>query len=210
MTLGKFRPGLDKKYIAFNKPHAVLCQFTLPEGSTKKTLAAFDFPKDVYSVGRLDFDSEGLLILTDDSRLNSQLLSPEHNHQRTYFACVENVPSAEQLQKLRCGVIIEGKKTLPARAKLLTEEPQLPPRAVPIRLRKYIPTAWIELSLTEGRNRQVRKMTAVVGCPTLRLVRVAIGRLSLFDLNLLPGEWKTLNEEELSWLFSSSRQMPAM
>jgi 23S rRNA pseudouridine2457 synthase len=188
---------LEKKYIAFNKPYAVLCQFSRPEGSDKKTLAAFGFPKDVYSVGRLDFESEGLLILTDDSQLNSKLLSPKYSHQRTYFACVENIPSAEQLQMLCRGVIIEGKKTLPAQAKLLAEEPRLPPRAVSIRQRKHIPIAWIELSLIEGRNRQVRKMTAAIGCPTLRLVRVAIGRLSLFDLKLPLGEWKLLNEADL-------------
>jgi len=196
-----FKPSSDKKYIAFNKPYAVLCQFTLPEGSSKKTLAEFDFPKDVYSVGRLDFDSEGLLILTDDGRLNRKLLSPGQSHPRTYYACVENIPSAGQLQKLCSGVMIEGKKTLPAQAKLLTEEPKLPPRTVPIRERKHIPTVWVSLSLTEGRNRQVRKMTAGIGCPTLRLVRIAIGGLSLFDLQLIPGQWKALSEKELDSLF---------
>lgn len=195
-----FKADSNKKYIAFNKPYAVLCQFTLPEGSDKQTLAGFGFPENVYSVGRLDFDSEGLLILTDDSRLNSELLAPERGHRRTYYACVENIPSAEKLRVLCAGVKIEGKKTLPAQARLLTEEPTLPPRAVPIRERRHIPTAWIELSLTEGRNRQVRKMTAAVGCPTLRLVRVAIERLSLFDLGLTPGEWKTLTINELSLL----------
>ncbi len=191
---------LNNKYIAFNKPYAVLCQFTVPEGSAKQTLAAFGFPKNVYSVGRLDFDSEGLLILTDDNRLNSKLLSPQHGHQRTYYVCVENIPSSEQLEMLRRGVVIEGKRTLPAKAKLLNKEPKLPPRAVPIRKRKHIPTSWIELGLTEGRNRQVRKMTAAVGCPTLRLVRIAIGRLNLFDLALSPGEWKILTADELSLL----------
>lgn len=200
MTLVRFSPSLDKKYIAFNKPYAVLCQFTLPDGSTKETLAAFGFPKNVYSVGRLDFDSEGLLILTDDVQLNSELLSPQHRHQRTYYACVENEPSLEQLQRLRSGVIIEGKKTLPAKAKLLNQDPKLPPRPVPIRKRKHIATAWLELNLIEGRNRQVRKMTAAVGCPTLRLIRIAINGLSLFDLALTPGEWKILSEDELSHL----------
>ena len=200
MPVERFRPSQNKKYIAFYKPYAVLCQFSLPEGSTKTTLAAFDFPKDVYSVGRLDFDSEGLLILTDDGRLNSKLLLPEQAHQRTYLACVENMPSVDQLKQLCSGVIIEGKKTLPAKAKLLIEGPVLPSRVVPIRERKHIPTSWIELSLTEGRNRQVRKMTAAIGCPTLRLVRVAIGGLSLFDLALQPGEWKLLKEDELSLL----------
>ncbi len=205
MTLARFNPSLDKKYIAFNKPYAVLCQFTLPEGSTKQTLAAFGFPKNVYSVGRLDFDSEGLIILTDDGRLNSELLSPQHSHQRTYYACVENEPSDEQLQMLRSGVSIEGKKTLPAKAKLLDKDPKLPPRPVPIRERKHIATTWIELSLTEGRNRQVRKMTAAVGCPTLRLVRIAINGLNLFDLTLLPGEWRELTRGELSHLLEFRR-----
>jgi len=200
--LKKFSPSLDKKYIAFNKPYAVLCQFTAPAGSTKQTLAAFGFPKNVYSVGRLDFDSEGLLILTDDTRLNSELLSHERSHLRTYYACVENEPASEQLQMLQSGVIIEGKKTLPAKAKLLDNEPNLPPRPVPIRERKHITTAWLELGLTEGRNRQVRKMTAAVGCPTLRLVRVAIGHLNLFDLALKPGEWRDLGVDELSSLWS--------
>jgi 23S rRNA pseudouridine2457 synthase len=207
MTSGNFRPRSDKKYIAFNKPYAVLCQFSLPEGSNKKTLAEFAFPKDVYSVGRLDYDSEGLLILTDDGKLNGCLLSPEARHERTYFVCVENVPSVEQLQMLRSGVVIEEKKTFPAEAKLLTEEPSLPPRSVPIRERKNILTAWIELRLIEGRNRQVRKMTASVGCPTLRLVRVAIGSLSLFDLDLAPGEWKELNEKELFLVFAKQKLM---
>ncbi len=197
MPLRKFRASADKKYIAFNKPYEVLCQFTIPEGSSKKTLSAFGFPKGVYTVGRLDFDSEGLIILTDDNRLNGELLSPDRRHERTYCACVDNIPSTEQLQKLSSGVIIEGKKTLPARVKLLTEAPRLPPRSVPIRERKHIPTSWIELTLTEGRNRQVRKMTAAIGCPTLRLVRVAIGNLSLFNLRLLPGEWRELSKDDL-------------
>lgn len=201
MVSEKFKPSLEKKYIAFNKPYAVLCQFTLSESSAKKTLAEFGFPKDVYSVGRLDYDSEGLLILTDDGRLNGKLLSPESKHQRIYFVCVENVPSGEQLRTLERGVVIEGKKTFPARAKLLIEEPKLPPRPMPIRERKHIPTAWIELTLTEGRNRQVRKMTAAIGCPTLRLVRIAIGNLTLFDLGLAPGEWKILTASELLSVF---------
>ncbi len=202
MISEKFKPSVDRTYIAFNKPYAVLCQFSQSEGNNKRTLAEFGFPKDVYSVGRLDYDSEGLLLLTDDGRLNSKLLRPQAGHRRTYFACVENIPSFEQLRALKNGVVIEGKRTLPAQANLLTEEPSLPLRAVPIRTRKYIPTSWIELSLTEGRNRQVRKMTAAIGCPTLRLMRVAIGSLSLFDLGLAPGEWKILNGNELSSLFS--------
>jgi 23S rRNA pseudouridine2457 synthase len=201
MAFSKFKASSEKKYIVFNKPYEVLCQFTQPDGSSKTTLAAFNFPKDVYSVGRLDYDSEGLLLLTDDGRLNSKLLAPEERHERTYLACVENIPTSEQLKKLCAGVIIENKKTLPAKAILLIEEPALPPRPVPIRERKNIPVAWVELRLTEGRNRQVRKMTAVVGCPTLRLIRIAMGKLSLFDLNLPPGSWKILEKSELDLLF---------
>ncbi len=190
-----------KIYIAFNKPYAVLCQFSVSPDSDKTTLAAFDFPPDVYSVGRLDYDSEGLLILSDDARLNGELLSPQKKHGRTYLAQVEHLPSTEQLTMLRKGVLIEGKRTLPARARVLEQEPQLPPRPVPIRERKTIPTCWLELTLSEGRNRQVRKMTAAVGCPTLRLVRVQIGKLDLFSLDLAPGQWTDLNQEEVNKLF---------
>jgi 23S rRNA pseudouridine2457 synthase len=198
-----FQPLANKNYIAFNKPYAVLCQFTQPSGSEKKTLAEFAFPKNVYSTGRLDFDSEGLLILSDDGRLNKVLLDPKVKQPKTYLVCVENIPSPEQLDKLRKGVLIEGKKTLPAQANLLPDEPMLPPRPVPIRERKNIPTAWIELTIIEGRNRQVRKMTAAVGCPTLRLVRIKIGDLALANLNLAPGEWRALEPEEVLTLCSN-------
>jgi 23S rRNA pseudouridine2457 synthase len=197
----KFVPSPGKTYIAFNKPYAVLCQFSVSPGSDKATLANFGFPPDVYSVGRLDFDSEGLLILSDDPRLNNELLSPQKKHARTYLAQVENIPSREQLFALNKGVIIEGKRTHPAKAEILHGEPALPPRPVPIRERKNIPTCWIRLTLTEGRNRQVRKMTAAVGCPTLRLVRAEIGSLSLFSLGLKPGEWKKLSRQDVTDLF---------
>jgi 23S rRNA pseudouridine2457 synthase len=192
-----FRPRVDRTYIAFNKPYEVLSQFTLSDQSNKRTLAEFDFPADVYPVGRLDFDSEGLLLLSDDNSLNDALLNPERAHPRTYLAQVENIPNEQALKQLCDGVMIQGRRTLPAHAELLAIDPDLPPRPVPIRVRKAIPTAWIRLTLTEGRNRQVRRMTAAVGHPTLRLVRVAIGRLDLFRLGIAPGEWRILSHDEV-------------
>lgn len=193
----QFRPVAGRTYIAFNKPYAVLSQFTQPAESDKSTLAEFGFPPDVYPLGRLDYDSEGLLLLSDDGRLNQLLLKPSGGHPRTYLAQVENIPSPEQLALLVKGVVIKGYKTLPASVELLDAEPELPVRPVPVRFRKSIPTAWLKLTLTEGRNRQVRHMTAAAGCPTLRLVRVAIGRLNLFNLGLAPGEWVRLSGEQL-------------
>lgn len=164
-------------------------------------MAEFAFPRDVYAVGRLDWDSEGLLLLSDDGALNNLLLNPQQKHERTYLVQVENRPDESALRKLEQGVVIEGKRTLPARARVLTSEPQLPPRPVPIRYRANIPTAWIELTIFEGRNRQVRKMTAAVGHPTLRLVRKAIGRLDIFDLALEPGNWRRLERNEIMKVF---------
>lgn len=198
-----FRPDAHHRYIAFNKPFEVLTQFTQPEGSNKDTLAGFGFPADVYPVGRLDYDSEGLLLLSDDPTLNKILLGPEYRHSRTYLAQVEGIPSAEALKRLEEGIVIEGRTTLPARARLLPEPPLFPPRPVPIRYRKEIPTAWIELTLTEGRNRQVRRMTAAAGHPTLRLIRIAIGALELPLLGLLPGEWRDLDREQIMMAFET-------
>ena len=200
--MSRFHPDSKKLYLAFFKPYGVLSQFTQPDDSEKKTLMEFGFPKDVYPIGRLDWDSEGLLLLSDDSKLNEALLHPSRRHQRTYLAQVDNVPDQTALQQLESGVIVQGAKTLPAQAKLLEGEPHLPPRAVPIRYRKEIPTAWIELSITEGKNRQVRKMTAAVGHPTLRLVRVSIGQLKLSNLSLQPGEWLRLTEKQILAAFS--------
>lgn len=199
-----FQPQSGKVYLAFYKPYAVLSQFSQPSGSDKTTLAQFGFPKNVYPVGRLDYDSEGMLLLSDDGRLNSFLLSPSGKHSRTYLVQVENVPSAAALDALKRGVVIQGKKTLPAAAERLNSEPLLPPRPVPVRFRKSIPTAWIKLTLTEGRNRQVRHMTAAIGCPTLRLIRIAIGQLLLADLNLEPGSWVALTDEQLLLCLKSS------
>ncbi|MBA3992365.1 MAG: pseudouridine synthase [Cyanobacteria bacterium DS2.3.42] len=197
----KFFPQEGREYLAFYKPFDILCQFTPEPGSDKGTLAQFGFPKDVYPIGRLDADSEGLLILSDDPRLNSRLLDPKNGHSRTYLAQVENVPPQSAIEKLETGVDIKGHWTLPAKVSLVNEEPQLPEREKPIRFRKNIPTAWLKVTVTEGKNRQVRRMTAAVGHPTLRLVRVAIGTLQLENLDLLPGQWRKLTDEELALTF---------
>ncbi|MBX9721802.1 MAG: pseudouridine synthase [Candidatus Obscuribacterales bacterium] len=196
-----FTPRDGFKYIAFFKPFGVLSQFSKEADSDKRTLADFDFPKEVYPIGRLDFDSEGLLLLSDDGRLNSALLEPRYGHRRTYYSQVERIPSPDAIQRLRTGVLIEGRKTQPAEAKLLDFEPCLPEREVPIRFRKNVPTAWIELILGEGKNRQVRRMTAAVGHPTLRLVRIAIGNLYMEDLDIEPGQWRLLSSEQLADCF---------
>lgn len=154
--------------------------------------------KDVYPAGRLDHDSEGLMLLTSDGALQHRLTDPKHAHPRTYWVQVEGVPDSADLQSLREGVLIQDRRTLPAQAGLLDCEPDVPPRNPPIRFRKSVPTCWIEITLTEGRNRQVRRMTAAVGHPTLRLVRVAIGRLRLEGL--ASGAWRDLTEEELNSL----------
>lgn len=178
--------------LALNKPHGVLSQFT-PDHPGQRTLSEFGFPKEVYPLGRLDRDSEGLLLLSDEPGLNTKLLDPKNAHPRTYWAQVEGEVTEDALQKLRDGVVIEGKITLPAKAKRI--HPNLPPRDPPIRHRQNIPTSWIELTLHEGRNRQVRKMTAAVGRPTLRLLRVAIGRFRL-PADLAPGHWRGLSKTE--------------
>jgi len=150
---------------------------------------------DVYAAGRLDQDSEGLLLLTTDGALQHRLTDPRFAHPRTYWAQVEGTPAEDQMRQLREGVVIQGRRTLPAEARILEREPELPPRNPPIRFRKLIPMAWVELTLTEGRNRQVRRMTAAVGLPTLRLVRVALGQLRIEGL--APGEWRDLRPMEL-------------
>jgi len=228
--------------IAFHKPDGVLSQFT-SDGSPSRTLAEFGFPKNVYSIGRLDADSEGLLLLSDEPELNGRLLHPRHAHEREYWAQVERIPTSEVLQKLSRGVVLQSRKTLPCRAWLLDPQPEimgelstardkvmssnrptpnpskegsktmnpcrefpslegsgvgpvpmLLPRDPPIRFRKTVPTRWIGLELVEGKNRQVRRMTAAIGHPTLRLVRVRIGGLRLG--NLPAGRWKELGGEQ--------------
>ena len=181
--------------LAFYKPFDVLSQFT-QEHSSHRTLAEFDFPPRVYPVGRLDRDSEGLLLLSDEARWNDLLLNPKHGHRRAYHAQVEGLVTDEALDKLRCGLDLGDFKTQPCEAALLSHEPDHPPRDPPIRFRKTVPTSWIELVLTEGKNRQVRRMTAAVGFPTLRLIRVAIGGLTMEPLRLLPGQWRKLGKAE--------------
>jgi len=184
--------------IAFHKPYGVLSQFT-PDGSPNRTLAEFGFPKDIYPLGRLDADSEGLLLLSDEPGLNTRLLDPQKAHPRCYWAQVEGIPTSTALEKLSRGVSIGDHQTLPCRAWLLEPQPQLPPRDPPIRVRKTVPDSWIALELTEGKNRQVRKMTAAVGHPTLRLLRVRIGALELRDLK--PGNWRELSLADRQLLF---------
>lgn len=185
--------------LVFHKPFGVLCQFT-PDQPGQRTLAEFDFPPDVYPLGRLDLDSEGLLLLSDEPGLNHRLLDPAAAHPRTYLAQVEGSPTAGALQRLADGgLLIQGHRTRPARVRLLDHDPDLPPRTPPIRCRKTIPTAWLELKLVEGKNRQVRRMTAAVGFPTLRLVRVATGALLLGKLP--PGHWHQLEAAELKQIW---------
>jgi 23S rRNA pseudouridine2457 synthase len=185
---------LPHRYLIFNKPFNVLCQFSGAGGTLKKYVAI----EDVYPVGRLDRDSEGLVLLTDDGDLQHRLSDPKFAHPRTYWTQVEGIPEEKSLRRLREGVIIQGYRTRPAMAHLLPAEPALPPRDPPIRYRKTVPTAWIEITLTEGRNRQVRRMTAAVGHPTLRLVRIAIGTLRLEGL--ATGQWRELSTAELQQL----------
>ncbi|HSY73917.1 MAG TPA: pseudouridine synthase [Dongiaceae bacterium] len=179
--------------IAFNKPFGVLSQFT-SDGSANRALAEFDFPKNVYPIGRLDADSEGLLLFSDEAKWNEKLLHPRHAHEREYWTQVEKIPSSESLKKLENGILIQGRKTLPCRAWILEPQPEIPPRVPPIRFRKSVPDCWIGLELIEGKNRQVRKMTAAIGHPTLRLLRTRIGNFWLG--NLAAGKWKILNEQE--------------
>lgn len=179
--------------IAFNKPFGVLSQFT-SDGSANHTLAEFGFPKNIYPIGRLDADSEGLLLLSDEPLWNEKLLHPRHAHEREYWAQVEKIPTPEQLKKLEKGILIQGRKTLPCRAWLLEPQPEIPPRVPPVRFRKSVADCWIGLELIEGKNRQVRKMTAAIGHPTLRLIRLRIGNFWLDDL--AAGEWKILGEQE--------------
>ena len=189
--------------IAFNKPYGVLSQFT-SDGSPNRPLAEFGFPKGVYAIGRLDADSEGLLLLSDEPELNERLLHPRQEHEREYWVQVERLPNETSLQKLSRGVMIQGRRTLPCRARMLEPEPEIPPRVPPIRMRKTVPTCWLSLKLIEGRNRQVRRMTAAIGHPTLRLIRVRIGNFELGSLP--PGEWRELNTPERQLVFEEGEE----
>jgi 23S rRNA pseudouridine2457 synthase len=185
------------RHVLFWKPYGVLSQFTDQQG--RPTLKDYIPVPDVYPVGRLDQDSEGLLLLTADGRLKHRLLHPRYGHCRTYWAQVERIPSEDALQQLAQGVVIAGGyRTRPARVRRI-DPPPLPPRPVPIRYRKTVPTCWLEISLREGKNRQVRRMTAAIGHPTLRLVRVAFGPLRLEGLS--PGQWRPLTPAEEAALY---------
>jgi 23S rRNA pseudouridine2457 synthase len=186
-----FSSGRDPMLIAFHKPHGVLSQFT-PDHPGQKTLAEFGFPPEVFPIGRLDQDSEGLLLLGNEREVVSRLLDPVHGHPRTYQVQVEGVAGPEAIARLAAGGLdLKGHRTLPCRARLLDPAPGHPPRDPPVRYRKSVPDCWLELTLTEGKNRQVRRMTAAVGLPTLRLIRVAIGELTLEGL--ASGRWKELD-----------------
>lgn len=185
------------RYLLLYKPYGVLTQFTDRTVPPRPTLADYVPVKDVYAAGRLDADSEGLLLLTGDGRLKHRLLEPEFGHRRTYWVQVEGTPDETALAALRGGVVVQGERTRPAEARVIAE-PDLPPRVPPIRYRASIPTAWLELTLTEGKNRQVRRMTAAVGLPTLRLVRWSMENLTL--AGLAPGEWRDLTPQELAAL----------
>ncbi|MFA7614787.1 MAG: pseudouridine synthase, partial [Candidatus Caldatribacteriota bacterium] len=160
-----------------------------------RSLAEFNLPKGVYAAGRLDKDSEGLLLLTDDGPLIEKLLNPKNEKPKTYWALVERLPDENALNKLRKGIKIENYLTKPAQVKVLDPQPEVPPRDPPVRFRKTVQDYWIELTIVEGKNRQVRKMTAAVGHPTLRLIRKSIANLTLDDL--APGEWKEISREDL-------------
>jgi len=190
--------------IAINKPYGVLSQFTPEPGSRWRTLGDFALPKDVYPLGRLDADSEGLLLLSDEPGLNTRLLDPEHGHRREYWVQVERVPTAEAFDRLAAGVTIGGHRTRPCAVARLEPPPALSPRVPPIRVRKNVPDCWLSLELTEGKNRQVRRMTAAIGHPTLRLVRVRIGALTLASLGLAPGRWRELVPTERQAILAES------
>ena len=186
--------------LAFHKPYGVLSQFTPEPGSDWRTLAEFGLPKGAYALGRLDADSEGLLLLSDEPGLNARLLDPANAHRREYWAQVERRPSPDAIARLeRGGIAIDEYLTLPGRAYLIEPDPAVPPRDPPIRFRRNVPAAWLALELIEGKNRQVRRMTAAVGHPTLRLIRVRIGKFPLGPL--ATGTWRELTAAERAAMF---------
>jgi 23S rRNA pseudouridine2457 synthase len=188
---------LGFRTLAFYKPYNVLPSFTDTAGRT--TLRTYIPVPNVYAAGRLDRDSEGLLLLTSDGRLAHYITDPRHHLPKVYWAQVERIPDASALEGLRKGVVIRGTPTRPVKARLLKNDPVLPERPIPIRFRKNVPTAWLELTLHEGMNRQVRRMTAAVGHPTLRLIRIAVGPIRLGALQ--PGQWRELAPDEVDQIY---------
>ena len=187
--------------ILFHKPYGVLPCFTDPEG--RPTLADYIEVPGVYAAGRLDRDSEGLMVLTSDGALAHRLTDPKHKSPKVYWVQVERTPGEEALNQLRSGVVVRGRRTRPSHVRLLSREPEVPDRPVPIRFRKSVSTAWLEISLYEGMNRQVRRMTAAVGHPTLRVIRVGIASLKMGTLQ--PGQWRRLTREESNRLSKPKR-----
>lgn len=181
------------RYILFHKPYGVLSQFTPEDGA--KSLQEFNLPKDVYPAGRLDKDSEGLLLLTDDGPLIEKLLNPKNEKPKTYWVLVERVPDEASLEKMKNGLKIEDYTTRPCQVKILEPQPEVPPRDPPVRFRKTVQDIWLEIRIVEGKNRQVRKMTAAIGHPTLRLIRKKIANLDLGNLG--PGEWMEIPKSEI-------------
>jgi 23S rRNA pseudouridine2457 synthase len=177
------------RLILFNKPYNVLCQFTDAKG--RPTLADYVPVKNVYAAGRLDRDSEGLVVLTDDGRLQHRIADPQHKLAKTYWVQVEGIPGEEALERLRRGVTLNDGRTRPAQVRCMTEPHGLWPRTPPVRFRKTVPDSWLEIRLTEGRNRQVRRMTAAIAHPTLRLIRYAVGDWTLDGL--APGKWRAVD-----------------
>lgn len=192
--------SLPAMLLALHKPYGVLSQFTPEPGSRWHTLADFGLPPRVYPLGRLDADSEGLLLLSDEPGLNTRLLDPKQAHRREYWAQVERIPDAAALARLERGLDLGDFHTRPCHARRLDPPPALPPRDPPIRERKHVPDCWLALELVEGKNRQVRRMTAAIGHPTLRLVRVRIGEFVLGDL--APGQWRELTAAERTAVFA--------
>ncbi len=186
--------------LALHKPYGVLSQFTPEPGSRWRTLADLGLPPKVYALGRLDADSEGLLLFSDEPGLNSRLLDPEAAHIREYWVQVEQIPTAAALARLCAGVTVGGHATRPCAVRRLEPAPVVPPRDPPIRVRKSVPDCWLSLELVEGRNRQVRRMTAAIGHPTLRLLRVRIGQFALGGL--APGRWRELTPRERAAAFA--------
>jgi 23S rRNA pseudouridine2457 synthase len=194
----------DIQVIRFYKPYGVLTQFTDREG--RPTLADFIDVPEIYAAGRLDMDSEGLLLLTNYAPLKTRLMEPKFEHPRTYWAQVEGQAEEAALQNLRKGVVIQGYKTKPIQARILPSYPDLPPRDPPVTPHRDQNSMWLEMTLTEGKNRQVRRMTAAVGLPTLRLIRVKVGEIGLEGLEL--GEWRALTEKERATLWKSVKLRP--